>query len=231
MRTVIDPFKIKSKPKYHPGRVFQKLGSMLNEHTSKKGFESFALPERSLPKNGERDSKISDQGSQDTAVTDTQRAVLLEALLITEPLDFPVCEIGAYRGHTSRFLASRTRRSYLAVDPYIGYGAWKEDMEIMLDGTKGLNNFKHFRMTSGEASKVITGLGFCFVDAVHDYANTKFDGFTYGQKLVSGGVIAFHDTDNPQFPGTRRAVYEVANSEIGFDLLFHVEDLVVLRKR
>lgn len=43
-----------------------------------------------------------------------------------------------------------------------------------------------------------------FVDAVHDYVNAWFDGVTRGGEFGSGGLIAFHDTDNRRFAGVQR---------------------------
>ena len=59
-------------------------------------------------------------------------------------------------------------------------------------------------------------LGFCFVDASHDYENAKRDLECYWPKLVPNGIMAGHDW--PQ-PGVRRAVEEFADEQ---NLIIHV---------
>jgi hypothetical protein len=234
MTKIFDPFSIKSLPKWSPFRFLPTLRFRQEEIRARLNFTNYMLPENGLPDIDRHEIMLEIENDPtvagDTAVNSEQRAILLKALYLTEHLGEPMCEIGAFRGHTSAFLASRTKRQYLVIDPYIGYGAWEEDMEIMVNRTRNLSNYRHIRLTSGAAAKELRTISFCFVDAVHDYANTIFDGFTYGDKVVKGGVIAFHDTDNPKFSGTRRAVFEIAKSHLGFEILFHAQDIVVLRK-
>ena len=92
-------------------------------------------------------------------------------------------------------------------------------------------NVIHLRRTSGEAARELVNdsVSFVFIDAVHDYVNTRFDAIAWHSLLGPGGLIAFHDTDNLQFAGTRRAVFELMR-ERSLSLEEHVGNLVILRK-
>jgi hypothetical protein len=94
-----------------------------------------------------------------------------------------------------------------------------------------LENIIHERRTSGEAARDWTHgpVQFVFIDAVHDYWNTSFDLQVWDRHLEVGGLLAAHDTDNPRFAGTRRAVAEVFDSQ-AYELHAHVENLAILRK-
>jgi hypothetical protein len=69
---------------------------------------------------------------------------------------------------------------------------------------------------------------FIFIDAVHDYVNTRFDISVWWPLLMSGGIMAFHDTDDANFPGTRRAVFDLHTS--GAQLYAHPDNITFLRK-
>src|SRR5947207_1170706 len=65
-----------------------------------------------------------------------------------------------------------------------------------------------------------------FIDAVHDYVNTRFDIGAWLPLVVAGGIIALHDVDQIQFAGTRRAAAELAS---GYPLFAHVDNLVAVQ--
>ena len=119
----------------------------------------------------------------------------------------------------ANFSPARTRRRIVAVDPYIGYGGADEDLAIFRRRTTPIANIEHWKMTSGEGARKMTGTSpsLAFVDAVHDYVNTLFDGCVWGEQLAVQGCLAFHDTDDPAFPGTRRAVWELSQAG-GFEV-------------
>jgi predicted O-methyltransferase YrrM len=167
----------------------------------------------------------------ETAVTALQLSYLVAALKSTESLlSTVVVEVGAYRGATTFALASETRRLIIAVDPYIGYGGAEDDRVAFLKRVGHLLNVKHLRLTSGEAARTWRhgNVGLVFIDALHDYVNTSYDIRVWGEKLIAGGLMALHDTDNPHFPGTRKASFAALKT---MDLWAHTDDLVILRKR
>lgn len=228
--TAPDPFQFKSLSKFHPTRVFFTLVARLREKWSNLRFHCYEL-DRKVPF-PLQNTDVAFEG-EDTSVTSEQMQVLLECIEITETNPAPAVEIGAYRGVTSALLAQHTKRGYLIVDPYAGYGGAESDLQKMQERISKLPNVTHHRMTSGEAARSgdIKTISFAFVDAVHDYVNVIFDGTIWARKLVPGGLIAFHDTDSRIFSGARAAVWKlIHDSTSGLELFAHVEGLVVLRK-
>ena len=116
-------------------------------------------------------------------------------------------------------------------DPYQGYDGEESDYQIFEKNVEAVANVSHLRMTSGEAFRRWDQgpLAFVFIDAVHNYANTSFDIAAWGSLLVRGGFLAAHDTDNPMFAGTRRAVFEVVGAT--YELFTHPSNLTILRKK
>ncbi len=225
-----DPFIFKQHSKLHPRRLIFTAWARLAESAAKRRFASFKIPELA-PSEVTPTGGVYDEDS--TAVTSSQMDVLVHGLKCTEDVPGPAVEIGAYRGVTTFILASRTQRDYVAVDPYIGYGGAESDCQMMKQRVSQLKNVRHLRMTSGEAARLghVEQISFVFVDAVHDYVNARFDGFTWGNKLSLGGLIAFHDTDSIGFAGVQRAVWEMLNHKSRYWSLFaHVNGLVVLKR-
>lgn len=222
----VDPFAVKQFPKWHPRRLAHKSASVIQEWQARRGFDRYALPERTfdgLPPAPEVDWS-------NTSVTPDQMRHLLRALALAEALPpGPIVEVGCFRGETTRSLALATSRQLVAVDPYQGYGGAESDYERFQTNTKGLGNVSHDRMTSGEAARGWSRDPACFIfiDAVHDYANTSFDIEVWSKILGTGGVLALHDTDSYCFAGTRKAAFEALGP---FTLLAHLENLTILVK-
>jgi predicted O-methyltransferase YrrM len=225
-QNAVDPFEVKSRPKWHPGRVVFTLRGRWEEAESRRRFEAMAL--RDQPIEGLPDAPEVDWG--DTDVQPVQLRYLLWALGETEALGGSVVEVGAYRGVTTACLAARTARPYVAVDPYMGYGGADADLAHLRRRTAGLNRFRHLRQTSGEAARgwdTSEPVSFVFIDAVHDYVNARFDLAAWLPFVPRGGMLAFHDTDSRRFAGVRRALFEASPP---LELAAHVNDLVILRK-
>jgi predicted O-methyltransferase YrrM len=226
-----DPFSYKSLSKAHPSRVLYVLRSRFEELVSRHRFNKYGLPLI----NEHSTASVPTYESSDTAVEPNQMALLTYCLDVTEGMKAPIVEIGAYRGVTASYLASRTQRKYYAVDPYIGYGGAVDDMNMMQRRTCDLGNFFHLRMTSGQAAAANTlpTISFAFIDAVHDYVNVLFDGITWSKKLEPMGLIAFHDTDSTHFPGVQRAVFKLIDSKESprLSLFAHTHGTVVLQRQ
>ena len=225
-----DPFYHKQFSKTNPGRLWFTLKARWMEYSSKRRFLKCAIPLAAPVSDG---IQVPDYPSSDTAVTPPQMRAILQALHATETVLGVVAEVGVYRGVTTAILATNTQRSYIAVDPYTGYGGSENDLELMRQRVGRLPNVTHLRMTSGLAVDQLDGAGvsFVFIDAVHDYVNAYFDGFVWGGRLSPGGMIAFHDTDAINFAGVQCAVWDLlSDTSLGFELYSHVEGTVILRK-
>lgn len=226
-----DPFEFKHLPKWHPRRFVPTLYAKTQDLYAWCRFDKYELPQRvpkPLPESPPFDA-------EDTAVTNLQMQNLLKAARRASQ-DLPegtFVEIGCYRGVTTRRLAQAVAPvDVVGVDPFIGWGGADNDLLRFRRRIDHLENVDHVRETSGEAARNWRRgpVSFVFVDAVHDYWNTCHDLQAWAQHLVSGGYLAAHDTDQAQFAGTRRAVFEMASSR-SFCLYSHVENLVVLQKK
>jgi hypothetical protein len=220
-----DPFILKRYARWHPLRLAHKSLAVGREWQARRGFDRFALPEKvwdGLP-------PLPAVEWDDTSVTPLQMGHLLKALAMTERLEGTVAvEVGCFRGETTRCLAAATRRTVVAVDPYEGYGGAADELEVFRRKVAGLRHVVHLRQTSGEATRDwdLGPAGFVFIDAVHDYVNTSYDIQAWAPKLVPGGVLALHDTDQAAFAGTRRAAFELL--DFGrFELLAHPDNLAL----
>jgi predicted O-methyltransferase YrrM len=221
-----DPFLLKSLPKWHIRRVAWTAYARVQEKLAALSFASTAIPIKLINKLAE----CQEPEEGETAVTGLQLSYLIAALKATEPLSSTMVEVGSFRGATTLALASETRRSIFAVDPYIGYGGAEVDRAAFLRRVGHLPHVKHLRLTSGEAARTWShgNVGFVFIDALHDYVNTSYDIKVWGEKLMAGGLMALHDTDNPRFPGTRKAAFAALKT---MDQWAHINDLTILRKR
>jgi hypothetical protein len=224
----IDPFAIKFMSKWNPKRAFPTLGFRLQDLWSRLNFEKFAMP---IVTPEEPDAEITSPPPGETAVTDDQRKVFAACLKRTEYLTEPCVEIGSYRGQTTRFFADRTHRAIIAIDPFYEKNGFPNHRQEFLKNTAAFKNVSLLRMTSGVGASHIQRASFAFIDAGHDYANVRFDLSAYAPKIVSGGILACHDTDNIDFAGTRRAVFEFLKNSADFEIIYHVENLVTLKRR
>lgn len=62
------------------------------------------------------------------------------------------------------------------------------------------------------AEHVKEKLGFINIDCDHSYKGVKADIQAWWPKLAKGGIMSFHDYENPNY-GVKRAVVEFANSK------------------
>jgi hypothetical protein len=222
-----DPFSLKSHSKLSPRRVAYTAKARALEFISRQNFATYALPAKVLP---EVPADLGPVAWDDTSVTKEQMQHLVKALHGTECLGGVAIEVGSFRGVTTRCLASHTQRKVVSVDPFIGHGALASDYEMFKTNTADLPAFAHVRKTSGAAATSwdLGPASFIFIDAVHDYVNTRFDISVWWPLLMSGGIMAFHDTDDANFPGTRRAVFDLHTS--GAQLYAHPDNITFLRK-
>jgi predicted O-methyltransferase YrrM len=223
---IIDPFSLKSRSYHNPKRAVYTAWFRFQDWRSRRRFERFAIPLKRPPDG----PPAPPPPAGDTAVTPDQYCCLWAALHATEILTGTcIVEIGAYRGTTTRFLAQNTSRPVIAIDPFIGYGGNLEDLAKFQANTADLPNLSHRRLTSGQGRAEWTAgrsIGLLFIDAVHDYANTRFDIETWLPVVAAGGVIALHDVDQFSFAGTRRAAAELLGRH---PLFAHVDNLAAFQ--
>lgn len=222
-----DPFTFKSKSKLSPQRLAFTARARALDFLSRQRFDSYALPQKLL------DPVPAFQGDiawGDTSVTRPHLQHLLIAATDTEAMGGSVVEVGCFRGVTTRALSQHTSRIVVAVDPFIGNGALDSDFETFKRNVADRPNVVHVRKTSGGAASTWAhGLAsLVFIDAVHDYVNVAFDISVWWPLLLPGGIMAFHDTDDTNFPGTRRAVFELSRRDA--TLYAHPDNLTLLRK-
>ena len=197
-------------------------------------FEKCRLPDRLPISEEELDALCpADWPEEDTAVTPRQAGVLRYcAEYVKNNLEsgIPLAEIGSYRGVTTCWLAEHSNRIIYAVDPFVGYGGFEKDLEIFQERIGGERLIKHIRATSGAARMEIgdIGIGLIFIDAVHNFSNTMFDALNWEDLIVPNGLIVFHDADEKDFAGTRRATFLMSRRH---ELFAHVDGLVVFRKK
>jgi predicted O-methyltransferase YrrM len=225
-----DPFYIKRYAKWDPRRLVPTLEGRLENRIALRRFDAYALPLKALEG---LPPLPSEPNWENTALqrSDMQYLLLLCQLCEREQISGAVVEVGCFRGETTRVLAQTVHpRRMVAVDPYRGYGGGDIDYAIFCQNTRGLQ-VEHLRLTSGDAFRgwKKDPVALVFIDAVHDYPNTRFDIAAWGGLVAPGGFVAAHDTDNPSFAGTRRAVYEAAQN--GYVLFAHPSNLTILRKR
>src|SRR5260370_22299837 len=145
---------------------------------------------------------ISERGEviEETAVTTGQREILFKALAHTAEMSEGMGEIGVWRGITTAALAGLTVRRVYAIDPHKEneFPGINEAFEAFSKRISPFSNVVHLRCSSGQAAKELSGtpLSLIFVDAIHDYINTWFDFRVWGNLLVPGGSILFHDVDD-----------------------------------
>ena len=204
------------------------------EFEARCNYASYELPDGALPRvntqNVTQGFFASEQ--KDTRLTAAQMDMLLyHARLATERLEGAIAEVGSYRGVTTRALAEHTKATVYAIDPFAQYGGTDRDFALFRANTVSCNNIVHIKKTSGEAHREFKpgSLCFVFIDATPGFVNVKHDAMNWGGLLGDGGLIAVNNVDNAQFPGSRKAVWELAAGT--YDLIMHAHDIAVLARR
>ena len=224
---MIDPFELKKYAKVHPRRLvwtgYSRCMDLLGQAQHRAIADRVDLQAVPHVQAG-RGTALAD-----TAVTSVQAELLDRAVQATEPLGGAVLELGSYRGATTARFAAATHRKIFAIDPYIGYGGWEEDMRLMRQRTEPFPHVQHIRLPSGAAAKQLEQerFSFIFIDAVHDYANTSFDFDTWVRLALPGALIAFHDVDD--FPGTNLALRRILARNKDCQLWGYCPNLAILK--
>ncbi len=126
----------------------------------------------------------------------------------------PIVEIGSYKGRSTIVLASAVRDSgdaavkVCAIDPHKGN---LTGMDVAPTWTEFLRNttlsgvgkfIVPYRCTSEEAN-CGTPISLLFIDGLHTETGVTTDYRKFYQYVPVGGMIAFHDYDNPDHPAVQ----------------------------
>lgn len=133
-------------------------------------------------------------------------------------------ELGCAEGYSAlEFLQGGIEKLYM-VDTWATINGQKGDGSNHADWhNKNLNDAKNRVKKYGESAIFLRGLtiemawmipdntcGLVYIDAAHDLENVRMDIINYWSKLVSGGIMAFHDYENENY-GVKQAVNDFAN--------------------
>lgn len=224
--TKIDPFALKQIPKWHPKRLAYTAWARVMDRLALARFNQYELPLKVIENCPPLPVDIA---WDETQVTPEQMQHLLYALKLTEHLSGSfVVEIGCWRGVTTKVLATHTERPVVGVDCYLGPKN-QVNRDRFLEHLKSQSNVKLLEATSGDGARGWQRgpISFLFIDAAHDYWNVAFDLDAWVPLVMPGGIIALHDTDLPDFAGSRMAVHEVHQQ---FELVAHPKNLTIFRK-
>jgi predicted O-methyltransferase YrrM len=175
-----------------------------------------------------------------SAVTNSQARVLF-CLARQGSTSGDIVEIGSDQGKSTITLAWGAARSdkpcaIHAVDPFIGGPTMtsfqrQEQLRKNLSAYQAGNVIIH-SVTSGEYRRQRrTPLRLMFVDAAHDYLNSRFDFLAWKGLIVRGGYLAAHDVDNyTHGPGTRKAFFDCILRDPEFRLTYHMDNLAVAQR-
>lgn len=221
----IDPYSLKSIPKWHPRRLYHTALARYHEWQARRHFTSYALPRKVITPLPVLPPDI--QWS-DTQLSPEQLQHLLWAVQQTETLGGTVVEIGCWRGVTTAALAQHTRRPVVGIDCFLG-SANQVNHDHFVRRLAAYPHASLLELPSGAASRSWNRgpISFIFIDADHDYWNVAHDIEAWLPLVMPGGMIALHDTDLHEFAGSRRAVFEVHR---GLEMVAHPENLTVFRK-
>lgn len=206
----------------------------LIELEARRNYTSYALPDVVLRRKNASPILPSFFANEraNTRLTPAQLDLLLyHAELACRRLAGAIVEVGSFRGVTTRALAACTTGTVYAVDPFALYGGTEEDFALFRANTAACANVIHIKKTSGEAVRELASgsVSFVFIDATPGYVNVKHDATRYGGLLADGGLIAINNVDNENFPGSRKAAWQLATA--GYDVITHAHDIAVLAKR
>jgi len=133
-----------------------------------------------------------------------------------------ICEIGSWRGRSTRALLDNTSGTVLAVDTWAGSNdegfpgvkdpeiLFQEFLDNMKDVPKGKLSIFHGLSLDGAAHCKAKNQTFdmLFIDADHSYEAVKADILAWSPLVIPSGVLCGHDY-SWKFPGVVQAVNEL----------------------
>lgn len=119
-------------------------------------------------------------------------------------------EIGSYLGKSAVAMRSGAREGVrvVCIDPFETYYGKSGNGAHFYDGPSHYARFlqviaeydiQHRREPSPQAAREWSGdIGLLFIDGIHEYDNVKADFEAWSPYVPVGGVVAFHDANEPQ---------------------------------
>jgi predicted O-methyltransferase YrrM len=248
LQGLIDPAQVGRRNRLHPLRCYLSLRRAVEPHWYRSFWQEdpwkqFLSSETSALKidcSADEQRMLLSLDEIPSAVNSAQTQVLY-CLARDSTADGDIVEIGSDQGKSTIALswgASRSSRpcDVHAVDPFTGglelTGAERKDVFSRNLARFNAASTKLHRMFSGDYRRERqTPVRVLFVDAAHDYLNSRYDFLAWRELISPGGLLAAHDVDNYSHgPGTRRAFMDFVLKASGFRLVLHADNLAVAQK-
>jgi len=243
---LLDPWEVGRRSRLSPLRAALALRRRCEPAWYRRGWQSdpwhagaaARWPARLLPE--EETALLRLEEITGSAITPAQAAALL-LLARSAPAQGEIVELGSDRGKSTVALAWGAQRSAQpctvhAADPFVDTNPEhrRQRMALLQRHLEdyGAANVSFHPLASGEfRAEYDRPLRLVFVDAAHDYLNSRFDFLAWKELIVPGGVLAAHDVDNPQWgAGTRQAFFDHVLADPRFELVLHVDNLAAARR-
>lgn len=157
-----------------------------------------------------------------------------------------IVEIGSFTGKSTIWLAKgaqfKKRSKVYAVDPHTG-DPYSEDMERVRKGfscgqeyefRKNINQagvsdivVPLVKTSEAAAKDFIQPVRFLFIDGIHKYDFVKTDFLSWSPKVINGGIIAFHDSNDE---GVSRLLKEYLYKSKDYTFMGTVHSITFFRK-
>lgn len=156
--------------------------------------------------------------------------------LVNLPERSLIVEIGTYRGRSTYLVAKSVPKSYvITIDPCnfewpneVDKAGFKLVNETIDDRALHAGNVMQWVTTSQEAAKVFNmPIDFLFIDGLHEQCALDME--LWLPKVKKGGLVAFHDYDEPH-PEVYNNVNKLLAEDKGFEMVEAKELMCVIRK-
>jgi predicted O-methyltransferase YrrM len=127
--------------------------------------------------------------------------------------EYPIVEVGSYKGKSTCYLASATKQTVYAVDPWdlvgnpagrFGFTTARDDFDLQTKPYPNIVPIQGFSVKIAETWDH-GSVGLLFVDGDHSEQAVYNDVLAWMKYLVSDAVVILDDLDTPKNPGVRRA--------------------------
>lgn len=244
MKPLLDPWEVARRAPWSPLRAALALRRRFEPAWYRRGWQTDPWPAPAAgdwaPSAEEAQALLRLESITGSAITAAQAAALL-VLARSAPGPGAIVELGSDRGKSTIALAWGAQRSpqpctVHAADPFVDTNPEHRRQRIALLthhlALHGATNVSFHPLASGEFRAAWQGpLRLVFVDAAHDYFNSRFDFLAWKELLAPGGLLAAHDVDNPRWgAGTRHAFFDHVLRDPRFELVLHCDNLAAARR-
>jgi predicted O-methyltransferase YrrM len=175
-----------------------------------------------------------------TQTTEAERELLCSFLLGKKH----VVEIGVFEGYTTRILAEQSDVDAMiyGIDPFFPGNlgvCWSEQIARKYNDQYLMNGKLNFipKLSTEVGSDIPNSVDFVFIDGDHTLAGITADWGYWTNRLISGGIIALHDSvQSPDIHsdftlGSIQYFESHIRHDVRFELMCQKDSLSVLRKR